>query len=310
MKILSFRFLLLISLIMPIAWLTACKQENENQTAIDKPILVASIKPLHAIVAAIAGDQFDTRTLIPIGSSPHFYTLKPSDRQALSKASIVFRIHPELEQHLNKTLNTLPKHVQQLTLANAEGVQLRQLAHDDDHHHAHGTDTHIWLDPNNAIAIAQAIRDRLQAIDAGNAKNYADNTNALIDAIQQTDKQIKAQLQPLQKRPYLVQHDAWQYFERHYQLNKVASIKGLSGQSIGAASLRRLFSLIKAQDIQCLFIDPDFKPSTAKLLQQETGIKTATLDPLGSRLKIDFNTYPQLLQQAADSIENCLMDEK
>lgn len=312
MKILSVRFFLLVSLIMPMTALIACKPTTETQIPTDKPILVASIKPLYAMVAAIAGDQFETRLLIPVGSSAHFYTIKPSDRQALAKASVVFRIHPALEQHLNKTLGTLPKQVQQLTLATVEGVALHQLGdgHHHDHHDAHNIDTHIWLSPSNAIAMAKAIRDHLQVVDSEHAAIYAKNADTLIRAIQQTDEQIKAQLKPLRERPYLVQHDAWQYFERHYQLNKVASINGLSGQSIGAASLRRLFSLIKAQDIQCLFIDPGFKPSIAILLQQETGIRTASLDPLGSNLDITIDTYPKLLKQAADSIENCLMDEK
>lgn len=307
MKITLFRFLLLLGVAVLLVIQTACKSENETSYSHSSPpILVTTIKPLHLLVAAIAGDQFETHTLIPVGASPHFYTLKPSDRQRLSQAKVIFRVHPSLEQHLNKTLKTLAPAIQQVNLAEAPNIHLRHFDHIQTTK-THGTDTHIWLDPKNAIAMSQAISQNLQTVDPKNAHVYANNADALIKSIQQTDKNIKAQLKPLQKHPYLVQHDAWQYFEKHYQLNKVASINGLSGQSIGAASLRRLFRLIKTQGIQCLFIDPGFEPKLANLLTRETGIKTAILDPVGANLSIQFNSYPMLLQQAADSIEACLM---
>lgn len=49
-------------------------------------------------------------------------------------------------------------------------------AHDDGDHEHGAYDTHLWLDPANAKAMAQTIETALIAADAGNAETYQANT--------------------------------------------------------------------------------------------------------------------------------------
>ena len=69
-----------------------------------QPVVVASIKPVHALVAGVMQGVGEPRLLIPGGASPHEYSLRPSDTRALGTAQVVFWIGPDLENVLVKPL--------------------------------------------------------------------------------------------------------------------------------------------------------------------------------------------------------------
>ncbi len=69
--------------------------------------VVASIKPVHSLVAAVM-DGVGTPGLIVEGAgSPHTYALKPSQAQMLEKADVVFWIGHQIETFLEKPLETV-----------------------------------------------------------------------------------------------------------------------------------------------------------------------------------------------------------
>jgi zinc transport system substrate-binding protein len=352
--------------IVMIMTIVACQNENHHtlansaintKTTISPdnfpPLLLSTIKPVHLLVAAIAGEQFTLQQLIPDGASPHHYALRPSDRRAIADAQLVFRIHADLETFLNPLLAQQANR-QTITLAQAAGVVLQPLDNsknniiDTDTHHAyehiheqgshqHGQETsddnhakhdtnhqydlHLWLDPPQAIAMSRMIAAQLQQIDQANAALYQQRLTQLIADIQQADKDIQAQLVGIRQQAYLVQHDAWQSFERRYQLNKIAAIEGLSGQQAGAASLKQIIKRIQQDNIRCLFTESSLITGQVQTLQQATQIKLALLDPLGVILKIAPQipaysdstisvsarlAYLQLLKNAADQFTQCL----
>ena len=53
------------------------------------PKVVASVKPVHSLVAGVMGDLGTPRLLVEAGQSPHTYSLKPSEAQALEDADLV-----------------------------------------------------------------------------------------------------------------------------------------------------------------------------------------------------------------------------
>ena len=63
-----------VSLVMPV----------EMVTADQKPIsVVASIKPIHSLVAAVMGDIGTPHLLLEATTSAHHFTLKPSQARSL-----------------------------------------------------------------------------------------------------------------------------------------------------------------------------------------------------------------------------------
>ena len=103
-----------------------------------KPLsIVASIRPVHALVAGVMGDLGTPHLLLAAPASAHHFTLKPSQARALQNADIVFWIGPGMEQPLTKALATLAADAQSVALDDSAGLVLFDF--DDDRHDGHGT---------------------------------------------------------------------------------------------------------------------------------------------------------------------------
>ena len=103
-----------------------------------KPLsIVASIKPVHALVAGVMGDLGTPHLLLAAPTSAHHFTLKPSQARALQNADIVFWIGPGMEQPLTKALATLAADAQSVALDDSAGLVLFDF--DDDGHDDYGT---------------------------------------------------------------------------------------------------------------------------------------------------------------------------
>ncbi len=113
------------------------------------PSVVVSVKPIHSLVAGVMNGVGEPSLLITGASSPHTYTLRPSEAEALQNADVVFWVGEDLESFLVKPLAALPRDAQvvalrrtpELTLLpNREGGAWE--THDHDHHEAGHADEH------------------------------------------------------------------------------------------------------------------------------------------------------------------------
>ncbi|MCK5720649.1 MAG: zinc ABC transporter substrate-binding protein [Thiomargarita sp.] len=273
--------------------------------------VVVTIKPIHALVKNIMGDIASPYLLLQGNESPHNYSLRPSQVRELHSANLVIWVSPNIETFLEKTINTLRHKTQILRLIDTPNLRLlKQKSSSVEHHHHEkhhvNIDPHIWLSPYNAKIIVQAITDVLIKIDNKNAKNYQHNANQLIKQLEQLDKEIQQQLFPVKKYPFLVFHNAYQYFQDYYELNLVDAIT-LSPETI--PSIKHLYQLrnnLKQQQIQCVFTEPQFNSELINIVIENTSIKRGILDPLGANLKADKDSYFILLRNLADSLISCL----
>ena len=280
--------------------LISCKQQ-EN---ID---VVVTIKPIQMLVTAIAGEHLQSVQLIPDGVSPHHYALKPSDIKKLHSARLIFRIDENMESFLNKALQQ-EKKVQVISLAEAKGINLLTLnpkkaqQHGE---HSHNNDLHIWLDPNNAIAMAQIIKEKLSQIDPAHQPDFENNMSLLIKKIKDTDEELAEKLKPIRNKHFMVFHNAWGYFENHYGLTNVTVVNQSPTKQLGAARIKAIRTMIKTKNIECLFSEPQFHPPILQTLIQNNNIKLAKLDVLGSHLEINADSYINLLNYTAKVFLQC-----
>ena len=130
--------------------------------------IAVTIKPLHSLVTAVAGNTAKPYLLVSGNSSPHGFKFKPSQLVALSKAKIIFVIDEDFETFMEKALNSLPKNVKNVGVAKSGRVQFLPIRkggaweeekHDGhDHGHDHGSnDMRVWLDPQNGVRMAKGI---------------------------------------------------------------------------------------------------------------------------------------------------------
>jgi zinc transport system substrate-binding protein len=294
--------------------------------AVAQPRVVASILPVHSLVAAVMQDAGEPELLIRGGSSPHDYALRPSDLRAISDAGVVFWIGPALESFLVRPLESAGKtrSAPLLETPELEPLPLREGglwdAHDhthDEHEHAesaghdrgHGhadLDPHVWLDPRRAGMLAQRIAAVLGEIDPANRAVYQRNSTALRDRLEQLEQEIDVLLEPVRTTPYVVFHDAYQYFEQRFGTNAVGSLTLSPERSPGARRISEIRARIVDRGARCVFREPQFEPALIATLLEGTEARAGVLDPLGAELAPGPGAYPMLLRTLAEALRNCL----
>ena len=178
--------------------------------------------------------------------------------------------------------------------------------HDDHDDHVKKDDVHIWLSPNNAVKIIKKINKELSLFFPENAKTYDQNANQMIKKINQLKVELNNELSGIKDKPFVVFHDAYQYFETSFGLNAVGSV-ALEGD---VASSPKQISFIKDKIVKlkasCVFQEPQFDSKLVKIVVEGTNAQIGTLDPIGVNVKSGDNFYLQLLKNMAKSLKDCL----
>jgi zinc transport system substrate-binding protein len=277
-----------------------------------EPKVLATLKPVHSLVAGVMEGASRPDLLIGGALSEHSYALKPSDARKVRDATLIFEIGPDMETYLSGALTTAGGRV--VVLEQAPGVKriaARQggLWGDDHdgHDHGHGgTDPHVWLDPQNAIAFTKAIADALVRTDPAHAALYRANAARRIAMLQGLDRELAATLAPVKDRPYLVFHDAYHYFEARYALKPAGAVTVAPDRPVGARRIAELRQTVASGRALCLFREPQFPPKLIETLDQDTKAHVGVLDPLGADLEPGPDLYPKLMRDLAQSLVGCL----
>jgi len=300
------------------------------------PAVVVTLKPVHSLVAGVMAGVGEPRLLIAGAASPHAYSLRPSDAQALSEAELVFWVGDGMETFLEKPLESLAGDAAVVTLSQVPGVTLlktraggtweahdehghdvehhdvehhdeAEVGHEEEHAHHHGAhNLHIWLDPDNAMAIVRAAVTALSEVDPDHAADYARNGEALIDRLAALDRELRADLTPVFQAPFVVFHDAYAYFERHYDLNAVGSITVSPERTPGAQRLSEIRAKIGELGAACVFSEPQFAPRVVRTVVEGTSARQGVLDPLGADHPAGPDAYFALMRDLAASLKKCL----
>ncbi|MFK4825516.1 zinc ABC transporter substrate-binding protein [Paenochrobactrum sp. BZR 588] len=283
--------------------------------------VVVSIKPLHSLVAAVMKDVAVPQLIVKGAGSGHTYSLKPSDANMLENAKVVFWTGPSMEMFLSKPLETLSKKAEQIQLGEVDGLTKYDFReggafeghdhgdhgdHGHDHDHSHGYDAHLWLDPANGEVMVEQIANVLSEADPANAKTYKANAESYKERIAKLDTQLGQELESIKGKPFVVFHDAYQYFEKRYALNTVGSITVSPENAPGAARIKEIHDKIAGLDAVCVFSEPQFESRLVHTVIDGTPAKTGVLDPLGAELEDGPELYLNLLRNLAASLKTCL----
>ena len=116
----------------------------------DAPDVVVSITPIHSLVEGIMQGVGRPTLLVTGGASPHTWSMRPSDAEALENADVVVWVGEGLESFLVEPLEALTADAYVLELSRAEGIALLRFReggvweeHDDHHEEGeHHDDEH------------------------------------------------------------------------------------------------------------------------------------------------------------------------
>lgn len=173
--------------------------------------LVVSTHPIYLIAKEVT-EGVEEPILLLGDQSGHDVQLTPAHRKAIQDASLVLWLGKVHEAPLEKLLNKNPKAIALLdsgilTILPQRSLRGAALANT--------IDSHVWLDPNNAVRIAFFIATlRSQQYPENKAKymaNAKEFSQQMLQVSQQYESSNKA-------KPYWSYHDAYQYLERALNL--------------------------------------------------------------------------------------------
>jgi len=282
------------------------------------PEVVVSIKPIHSLVAGVMQGVGEPVLLIDGRQSPHDFSLKPSDMQALRRARLIVWVGRGLEASLAHLLEKVRLEGRLLELTALTELPLLELRDGGEWEpHAHATaehapgektfvDSHLWLSPAIAARIATRVAATLTEIDPSHGEQYRENNRRLAQRLRQLDTRLAASLADVREQPYVVFHDAYHYFEQHYGLNAVGSVSINPERPPGARRIHELRQKIARLEARCIFSEPQFEPKLVQTLAEGNDLKRGQLDPLGTNLPPGPEAYFLLMQGLARDLLTCL----
>lgn len=276
--------------------------------------ILTSIKPLELLVRAIATEDMQVSTLVPPGASPHNYSMRPSKRQALEEADVIFWVGPQMETFLNRLLTgnefgersvTLMEHDAEGDLDHG-GKNHDNHGHGHDHDHEEGEDPHIWVDPHMALTMAETIRDTLVQRNKANKAALDANLDAFRVSLTAKEKQIRKQLEPLKGVSLFAYHSAFTRFAEHYNLN-IAGVLTLNPElSPGARHIAEVQNSLRSANHPCLLTEPQFNRQWWHSITSGLDVRLSTWDPLATDIAANAEGYVAYQQSIADATLKCL----
>lgn len=282
------------------------------------PVVVATIRPLAALVAGVMEGVGNPLGLIPANQAPESFTLHRKDLDKLRQADLLFWAGPSLEAALARPLANLEIGARIIDLSDTAGLLIYQSRHGGEWEgpsapaqpppRGEGTtspavDGHFWLDADNAKLLIGRIAEVLTDVDFGNAETYRANAARLRKQVDELDQQVAAELAPLRDRAFLLLRDDLQYWEARYGLDAKGSI-GLDEALIPPARLEQIAAKIEATGARCVIGTSAADGPPLAAIGKATGVRTARIDPYGGAG--GGAAFLDLLRSVADGYVECL----
>lgn len=262
-----------------------------------KKKVVVSFAPIQCFAANVVGDDAHVRAVMST-TGPHDFSPTATDARLLRKADLFFVNGLGLDEKVADTLKTgsgngdlkvidlgslLPKNA----LVAGEHHHDHAHGHDHGHAHTHPKDPHVWLSPDNAARMTEAIRDELKAADPAHAADYDRRAAEYVARLRQIKADGVALLKGKTDRRLVTFHESLAYFAHDFDLEIEGVVQKQPGVEPNSDELSALIKLCREEKVRLIAVEPQYSSNTsAKAIRDELrrkGVADAelvTLDPL------------------------------
>ena len=179
--------------------------------------LVVSTYPIYLIAQKVT-QNIETPTLLLADQTGHDVSLTPAHRKTIQDAGLMIWLGKAHEAPLEHVLHQNPKAIalldagiiKTLPQRSERGLALKNTV-----------DSHVWLDPNNAVRIAFFIAALRSQQMPEHRDAYWNNARAFAQSLYKSSSQFQTQTAA---QPYWAYHDAYQYLERALNLKFAGSL--------------------------------------------------------------------------------------
>ena len=317
---------IIILIIGIVIGVTVKPKNNKNK---DKLNIVVTTFSTYDFAKQIVGDKADVTFLLGPGVDSHSYEPSAKDLIKIKNADAFIYIGGELEQWVDKVLETdtinkektaliqVTESVETIEEQEIDGTEEEEHHHgedqeEDEHEHVEGAfDEHIWTSPSNAIKMVEYLNEKFANLDNKNKEEYQKNADNYIEQI----KDVRTKIQEIvdnKKRDRLVFGDKMpmQYFLNEFGLTASAAFNGCSTETEpGTKTITYLVNKVKEEKIPVVLYIELSTGKTAKSIAKETGAKSMQIQTLHNISKDDFKkgeTYVSLMTRNLQVLKEAL----
>ncbi|MGW9425530.1 metal ABC transporter substrate-binding protein [Streptomyces koyangensis] len=304
--------------------LSACGGADSGGSADGKLAVTASFYPLEFLVEQIGGDHVDVTTLTGPGVEPHDLDITPRQTGQMSEADVLLYLRglqPAVDKAVDQAGVKNTVDAADLTTLEPHGSSSgdgHDHGEDEGHDHAEeegdghdhgdsGLDPHVWLDPVKYAEMADGVGEALQKADPDHAADYRKNTEALTGKLKKLDEDYSAGLKNTDTRTFITTHAAFGYLAERYGLDQ-ESIAGVDPESEPSpARMKELQKIAAEEKVTTVFFEALASDRTAKVLAEDTGLRTGVLDPLeGITEKSRGDDYLEVMEANLAALKKAL----
>lgn len=278
---------------------SGCNNDDSNiNLDEDKITIYTTLFVLTDFSQRIGGEYVEVVNLIPPGTSSHDYEPTAKEMAALTDSDMFIYNGIGIESWLEKIVTNLEGENVKLVDASKGITAMAGEAHDHDEHEEdtdheestgvedkHNVDSHVWLNPLNALKQAENIKEALVELDSANAAYYEANFEVLKKDLIALDEKYRVELENTTRKDFFVSHAAFGYLAEQYGLNQ-HSISGIiPTYEPSPAELAELVTKAKELDIKYILVDPMDVTKISDVLASEIGAETLSIYTMGSITK-------------------------
>ena len=275
--------------------------EAEKTTSDKKLNVMASFYPMYDFAVKVGGDKVEVTNMVPAGTEPHDWEPAATDIKNLEDADVFIYNGAGMEHWTEDVLDSL-ENKDLIVVEASKGLTLlegKEEEEDEDESADSSSeksedeeesdnsdseeityDPHVWLNPLNAEAEMENIKNAFVEADPENKDYYEKNYENYVEKFTQLDKDYREGLADTKSKNLITSHEAFGYLCQAYGLNQVG-IEGLSPDSEPDASrMDEIIQFAKENDVKTIFFEELVSPKVSETIADEIGAKTAVLNPL------------------------------
>ncbi|WP_257348377.1 metal ABC transporter solute-binding protein, Zn/Mn family [Pseudalkalibacillus decolorationis] len=178
---------------------------------------------------------------------------------------------------------------------------------EDEHGHDHGSvDPHFWLDPIQAIELAENIKDQLIKSKPNAKEDFEKNFNSLKGDLLKLDSDFQEMMKASNQKEILVSHAAYGYWEDRYGIEQI-SVSGLSPTNEPTQKqIKSIITETKAHNINYILFEQNVSTKPAEMIKEQLGLEILYLHNLSVRTEENITQnedYFDLMYKNLDTLK-------
>lgn len=283
--------------------------------------VVATIFPNYDFARKIGGDKANVILLLSSGVESHTYEPSPKDMIRIEESDIFIYTGNEFEAWAKNILDSVTSDIEvvdtskNITLIDKEEFEEQNLnseiideeEHEMGHNDESSFDSHIWLNPKNAIIMIDDCLEAFCKVDPANSDYYRQNAEIYKSEILNLDKKIESLVSSSKRNELAFAGEfAYTYFIDRYDLKFISVYNNCGeGQDPSIAKIKSVIDYINNHKLPVVFYEELSEGTVAKMIDSETEAKSLVFYSLHNA-DTEKDSYVSLMEENYKVLEEAL----